>query len=141
MGADTLGAGFSLWKQLPAQVKEAVMNESMDLAGEAYQYGKGMAKSYFAPSAGMSGNPSYRQQQKGAKRARSNARKAEGVMPVLGGQKLVPAQFNPGRGAELSWTRQNLMQAIRFKSGEARGPAPTNALREQNKLYHTMNNH
>ena len=79
---------------------------------------------------------SVESQQGAAKRARYLRNAAEGgVSSSVSSNKVVPAQFNPGRGAELSWTRQNLHNAIRFKTGEAPGPDPHDAFLAEKMLF------
>ena len=72
-------------------------------------------------------------QESSAKRSRLTQKSVESG--VSGGSKTCAAQFNPGRGAELSWTQQNLLNAIRFKTGELPGPDAVSAWGQERKFY------
>nr|AGG39814.1 hypothetical protein [Diporeia sp. associated circular virus] len=75
-------------------------------------------------------------QQGAAKRARTMKSQAEGGVPAsVSSNKVCLAQFNPGRGAELSWTSQNLLKSIKFKTGEAVGPVLKDSYAADRRLY------
>jgi len=75
-------------------------------------------------------------QQNAAKRARTMQQKAEGgIGASIGGNKVVAAQFNPGRGGEISWTKQNLLKAIKFKTGEPIGPPAHDAYEADRMMF------
>jgi len=85
--------------------------------------------------ASMSSQSAY-SQQGSAKRARTMKSAAEGGVPAsVSSNKVCLAQFNPGRGAELSWTSQNLLRAIRFKSGEPVGPKCQDSYLADKRMY------
>lgn len=124
MGGPTNGffnTAYSAYQSLPPKAQQIIQDEGMNLATEAYQYGKAQLKQSFA------------QQQESAKRSRSEAYRAQG--PALDASVIVPAQFAPGRGAELSFQRQNILNAIRFKTGESSGPRAVNAYGREAALY------
>jgi hypothetical protein len=51
------------------------------------------------------------------------------------GVQVVPAQFINGRGAELGYTRMNLLNPIKFKTGESAGPRAVSAWEKQVALF------
>lgn len=92
--------------------------------------------STFSQGSMFNSSQSVYSQQNSAKRARIAKAAAEGGLPPsLSGNKVVAAQFNNGRGGELSWTKQNLHKAIRFKTGETPGPPAHDAYMAEAQLY------
>lgn len=80
--------------------------------------------------------PTLSQQQRLAASAKKRKLNTEaGVSAEIGGNKVALSQFIPGRGAELSWTKQNILPAIKFKTGELVGPACVDAYTADRKFY------
>lgn len=67
--------------------------------------------------------------------ARAAANMSGGSAMNIGENSVVPAQLIPGRGAELSFQQMNILNPIKFKTGESSGGPLVSAFGQEEKLF------